>query len=260
MVGTDSKDYGVAQKAVGPLSDGLVMMRNAFVQGAPRAFVHRAHSGHYGIVNSESSYQNMVRFLFGDTRVDGILEVESISLPPKVQKDLDDNKKVKASYHFEVVVRVRGARWELHRRTVTANSAIFRTFQDIAGPNRRNPWLFSAFLDRRAAVSGRRSLGFSIDLGVLIPEYEIENAWWLNDHYDGGYLYRDKINLEVTPPRGEGLWRLRYGFDSRTPNRASRTLDGNVVGDHLIFRIPIESSTRPGLKAVLTLRCRGWNK
>src|SRR5690606_18729261 len=78
LVGTSSKDYEVAagwsRRAVGPMSDGLVQIDNATVRGTPRAFVYRSHSGHYGIVNSEEGYQNLVRFLFGDVRVDGVLE------------------------------------------------------------------------------------------------------------------------------------------------------------------------------------------
>jgi hypothetical protein len=73
LVGTNSNDYdvskGLSAKAVGARSDGLVQIDNAYVQGAPRAFVHRSHSGRYGIVNSEEGYQNLRRFLFGDLEV-----------------------------------------------------------------------------------------------------------------------------------------------------------------------------------------------
>ncbi|MEW2044361.1 hypothetical protein [Streptomyces sp. NPDC005476] len=48
---------------------GLVQIDNAQVPGAHRAFVHRSHSGRYGLVNSEEGYQNLRRFLFGDQRV-----------------------------------------------------------------------------------------------------------------------------------------------------------------------------------------------
>jgi hypothetical protein len=73
LVGTDSDDYDVAKglsaKAVGARSDGLVQIDNAYVRDTPRAFVHRSHSGRYGIVNSEEGYQNLRRFLFGDLEV-----------------------------------------------------------------------------------------------------------------------------------------------------------------------------------------------
>jgi pimeloyl-ACP methyl ester carboxylesterase len=74
LVGTNPEDYGAAlglsAKTVGVRSDGLVQLDNAYVPGAHRAFVHRSHSGRYGIVNSEEGYQNLRRFLFGDLQVE----------------------------------------------------------------------------------------------------------------------------------------------------------------------------------------------
>jgi hypothetical protein len=67
LVGTNPGDYdvalGLSSKAVGVKSDGLVQIENAYVPGAKFAYVHRAHSGRYGIVNSEEGYQNLRRFL-----------------------------------------------------------------------------------------------------------------------------------------------------------------------------------------------------
>ena len=55
---------------MGVQSDGLVAIRNAYVFGSARAYVHRSHSGRYGLVNSEEVYQNMKRFLLGGLRVE----------------------------------------------------------------------------------------------------------------------------------------------------------------------------------------------
>lgn len=279
LVGTNDRDYavahGVTRKVVGPMSDGLVRIANATVWGpagdgaedgkvhAPRAFVHRSHSGHYGIVNSEEGYQNLRRFLFGDARVDGKLEITSISLPGKLQKASDAGKKIRASYHFEVVVRVRGKTWDLHRRTVGENSAVFRSFDEMlrpaAGVAPRHPHLFSTFLDSGQRVNRRRrSVGFSVDLGILVPEYEVDNKLWRDDHYEGGYLYRDKINLEATPD-ADGSWKLRYGFDSKTPNKATRAAPGTQTDAGLEFRIPVVQNTKPGIKAELVLTARRWS-
>ena len=65
LIGTNAADYGIVSQAVGPKSDGLVQIDNAYVRGANRTFVHRSHSGRYGEVNSEEGYQNLRRFLFG---------------------------------------------------------------------------------------------------------------------------------------------------------------------------------------------------
>jgi hypothetical protein len=75
LVGTDPGDYkvaaGLSSAAVGAASDGLVRITNATTRArsetgfvaSPNAFVHRSHSGYFGIVNSEEGYQNLIRFL-----------------------------------------------------------------------------------------------------------------------------------------------------------------------------------------------------
>jgi len=292
LVGTNSGDYdvarGLARRVVGPLSDGLVRITNAAVYGpwkqgrktvtvqSPRAFVHRSHSGPFGIVNSEDGYQNLTRFLFGDLRVDGVLLVKELSLPPRVQKAYEEGRRVRASYHFDVVVRVRRARWELHRRNTENNSAVFRRFDDLfpkpdSGGRVRHPHLFSTYL----AFWGRRSrgitMGFSLELGVHVPEYEVDRRLLLDEHYPGGMLFRDKLNFELTPPRGEETeWRLRWGSDRDTPNRAEERLepaDPAEIGQHLpgfvregdfLFTVPVRQESRPGIDALLVLRARPW--
>lgn len=95
LVGSDHKDYdaffGLSRKGTGAMSDGLVMMENAYVQGAPRAVTYNSHSGAYGIVNSESGYQNLRRFLFGQQRITAMLEVEALPLAKPVQEKLTRN-------------------------------------------------------------------------------------------------------------------------------------------------------------------------
>ena len=114
---------GISAWAAGDASDGLVRIENATTHGpgadgkdvgSPRAFVHRSHSGHYGIVNSEEGYQNLTRFLFGALRVDGILDIDDITLPLEVQKAFDEGKTVRASYQFEIAASVRGCQWQMH--------------------------------------------------------------------------------------------------------------------------------------------------
>jgi hypothetical protein len=277
LVGTNDRDYdaagGLVRKAVGPMSDGLVRIVNATTWGpwqddakrnSPRAFVYRSHSGHYGIVNSEGGFQNLVRFLFGDIRVDGVLEIADLSLPDKIEKAKEQGRAIRASYYFEVVVRVRGATWDLHRRTVGENSAVFRKFDEMFprdGSVPRHPHLFSAFLSSGARLRQRRpSLGFAVDLRVLVPQYEVDRKLWFEDHYEGGYLFRDKLNFEAIPPAADGeAWTLRYGFDSAAPNRATRTAEPRHGNGATTFRIPIEQKTRPGISATLVLRATPWN-
>lgn len=105
LIGTDAKDYGVAKKVVGPKSDGLVMIENAYVRRAHRAFVHRAHSGRYGLVNSEEGYQNLRRFLFGILQVR--IELDGLEIP---------NPNVGDLWQAEIRLSVRGLPIVMHEQ------------------------------------------------------------------------------------------------------------------------------------------------
>lgn len=278
MVGTNAGDYGEARGLsrwlAGETSDGLVSIKNATTHGqwkgrevsSPRAFVFRSHSGHYGLVNSEEGYQNLARFLFGNVRVDGVLEIDELTLPEKVQKAKDSGKEIRASYHFEVVVSVRGKHWQMHRRTVDENSATFRKYDDLFDkktkkPIRENsPHLFSTFLDSTKRVNARRaSLGFAVDLRVMVPDYVVDGFLFLDDHYEGGHIFRDRIHFEATPPLSAAeTWRVDYGFERDTPNAATMRADAQRAQGGVEVVIPIEQSTPPGIKARLRLTARQW--
>jgi hypothetical protein len=284
LVGTNPNDYtvlgGVSSWAAGPQSDGLVRIDNATTHGpaagadvsSPRAFVHRSHSGHYGIVNSEEGYQNLTRFLFGSVRVDGILDVDEITLPTEVQTAFDKGKKIRASYQFEVVVSVRGCQWQMHRRLVRENSAIFRTYDELfpearksgkRTPDRsRSPHLFSLFLDPKKSTRTNGSVSFAFDLAVLVPDYEVDGLLFLDRHYEGGYIYRELLIVEAVPDaKALGGWRLHAGTQSQTPNTTAPTpLVTQALPNRsgIVCEIPVVQPKPPGLKATLRLEARPW--
>jgi hypothetical protein len=281
LVGTNPGDYkaaaGLSSFAVGDASDGLVRISNAttrsregkeFIQ-SPQAFVPRSHSGFYGIVNSEEGYQNLTRFLFGDVRADGYLDVDELTLPPAVQKEKDAGKEVRASYLFEVAVSIRGKPWQLHRRTMNENSAIFRKFDDLFPkksktgervPDRKaSPMLFNVFLDMGQSQTGK-TLAFAADLCVRVPEYEVDGVLFFKNHFEGGYLFRDMVILEATPPTTEkGVWKVEYRFASDPGNL--KTVE-SVRGEdrRVTFEIPVEQPKPPGIKARLRVETRFWNQ
>ena len=304
LVGTNPRDYSVAGGlsawAAGDASDGLVRTDNATTHGpgpdgsdvsSPRAFVHRSHSGHYGIVNSEEGYQNLTRFLFGKLRVDGILDIVDITLPVEVQKAFDDGKDVKASYQFEIAASVRGCQWQMTRREVRENSAMFRTYDDLfpgkpgtkrAPDRRKSPHLFSVFLDPSKSVEASGSVSFAFDLKVLVPDYEVEGLLFMNRHYEGGYILRQLILVEAFPDEAAlGGWRIKYGYQEDSPGKpgqdaltrplgteagaaggagdAKAEAGGADVARGLAFDISIEQNTRPGLKGTLRIEARPWS-
>ena len=283
LVGTDARDYtvaaGLSAWAVGEASDGLVRIDNATTHGpgpdghdvfSPRAFVHRSHSGHYGIVNSEEGYQNLTRFLFGALRVDGFLDVDDISLPAEVDKAKQDGKAVRASYQFEVAASVRGCQWQMTRREIRENSAIFRTYDELfpglpgttRAPDRsRSPHLFSVFLDPSKSVKASGSVSFAFDLKVLVPDYEVDGLLFMKRHYEGGYVLRRLILVEAFADAAAlGGWRIKYGFQEDNPGRpgkdaATYALPGDAG---IAFAIAIDQKARPGVKGTLRIEARSW--
>lgn len=287
LVGTNSRDYGavggLSAWAAGDASDGLVRIENATTHGpgpggtdvtSPRAFVHRSHSGHYGIVNSEEGYQNLTRFLFGALRVDGILDIDDITLPVEVQKAHEAGRTVRASYQIETAASIRGCQWQLTRREVRENSAIFRTYDELfPGSARsarnadrsRSPHLFSVFLDPRKSVKTSGSVSFAIDIKVLVPDYEIDRVLFMKRHYEGGFIYRELILIEAFPDDpAVGGWRIKYGYQDTNPGKPGVDAEASllVAGDPsagLVFSIPIEQKTRPGLRGSLRIEARPWS-
>ena len=289
LVGTNARDYpalkGLSSWAAGDASDGLVRIPNSTTFGrnrdgarvsSPRAFVHRSHSGHYGIVNSEEGFQNLSRFLFGQIRIDGRLDIDDITLPLKVDQALKAGKTVKASYEFEVVVGVRGCQWEMHRRTRRENSAIFRSYDQLfprstdgsknRAPDRsQSPHLFSVFLDQNFSTARSKSVSFAFDLAVVVPDYEIDGLLFLDRHYEGATLYKETLLLEAIPDKNAlGGWRLRYGYQSKTPNATPRKVETETLpdgeGPGITFALPITQTRRPGLTGHLRLSARPWNQ
>lgn len=264
LVGTNYDDYtaffNLSRKGTGPMSDGLVMIANATVSGAPRAFVHRSHSGHYGIVNSEEGYQNLRRFLFGQVRVDVFLVANEITLPPPLQEQLDKGRQLRASYHIETGVRVRGATYYLHERRVDQSSAILADYDKLL--KRHDPiYLFSGYLYRAAKTAvPDTALAFALSVGIQVPTYEIDRRFWFNDHFEGGYLLNETLTFHVRR-RGDKTT-VAYGLASeqglgqatRHPERRPREDGGVEISIPLGFREGMANPPRPGFRGHLILQ------
>lgn len=267
LIGTNERDYNVpaSRAAVGPLSDGLVRIDNAWVEGSPRAHINRAHGGPFGMVNSEDGYQNLVRFLFGDTRVDGSLELDEITLPQKIQDAKEEGKEVRANFYFDNVVSVRGAfGWSLSRRKMEENSSVRREFGALFSQNdfkKQKLFLFSSFLDRRRIVlDNGEYMAFAIDLAFLVDRFVVERKWWPDASFDGASFFQDRLIVEVAPQDGSGPWKLRYRFNSSTSVGSYSYAEAEMGGQGVsTFRIPIVNDTRPGVRATIVLTASEWS-
>lgn len=285
MVGTNRLDYeaaaGLSRTFVGHGSDGLVKIENATLcelkddgsLGAPcaKAFAYRSHSGYFGIVNSEEAFQNLTRFLFGDVRVDIWLDIDDIRLPPEVQKEADAGKEVNALYQIELLASPRGKLWYLTRRTAEEDSVACITHRDW----KKTPSLYlsTVFLANRARVNPkRRSLAYGMRLNVRVPDYEIERRLWLNQHFEGSYLFRNGLMLEMVPPASEGAaWKVKYAWQDRGVALADTEVKADEIhAGAITIRLPFDStttapdgtvrSTRPGLQGHVRFVIEAWNK
>jgi hypothetical protein len=279
MVGTNRSDYAVAmglsRTFAGNGSDGLVKVANASVWGiddagnvthpAATAYAYRSHSGVYGIVNSEEAYQNLTRFLFGDVRVEIWLEIDAVNLP----KELEGAGDVDALYQFELLAQPRGKRWQLSRRVAEEDSPACRTHKQLGGANAgaRLVYLSTVFLANRARISKNpddRTLSYSMDLRVRVPDYEKNNAFWPNQHYEGSYLFRDALIVTLEPPLADGgEWTVKYGWESCQVGLATETVTKDhkaLLGGALRLEIDFgKADDKPGIAGKVVLVASAWN-
>jgi chloramphenicol 3-O-phosphotransferase len=274
MIGTNRGDYEVAMGAsrtfAGHGSDGLVRIENASVWGvnvkgqvsAPcaTAYAYRSHSGYFGIVNSEESYQNLTRFLFGDVRIDIWVDIKEVRLPAEIQ-----DKTVNALYQFEALASPRGKRWYLTRRTAEEDSAACRSHKELMDSvtkGNRSIYLSTIFLSNRARVNtDRPSLAYSMMFGVRVPDYEMERKFWRDGHYEGGYLFRDSVVIEMTPPQKERAdWIVTFDWQSDNRGPSSQPLEPKKLkGGKVELTIPFDSETTPGIAGQLRFVVSAWN-
>ncbi|XEG70649.1 hypothetical protein QA447_21840 [Pseudomonas sp. abacavir_1] len=278
MVGTNRSDYevaaGLSRTFVGHGSDGLVRIENATLHGlnadgtlgeeCAKAFAYRAHSGFFGIVNSEESFQNLVRFLFGNVRVDIWLDIDELRLPKEVL-DAAKGDPVNALYQIELLASPRSKPWYLSRRTAEEDSAACLTQAEWKPGTQL--YLSSVFLAEFGKVDPELpGLAYSLTLGVRVPDYEIDKRFWPNSHYEGSYLYRDTVIIQLERPTdGSDQWTIRYAWQNTGMNTATIPLQANELdGSGIQVLLPIDSDVRgnpdaAAIKGQVRLMVSTWN-
>ncbi|MFE7271733.1 esterase/lipase family protein [Streptomyces sp. NPDC057623] len=198
LVGTDPADYdvafGLSSAAVGPHSDGLVQIERAYVPGAHRAYVHRSHSGRYGMVNSEEGYQNLRRFLFGDTRIEASL----VDYRLRTDGEL--------VWQAETRLSVRGLPVVMHER-LAAHWCPIQLDAPPDGPQASATVpLATTFLNSGLRQSEGEPMRFILDLR-LISLRERRGILSLGDHLEQTADFSDTLVIDVgTPEAGPGIW------------------------------------------------------
>lgn len=197
LVGTNPQDYevalGLSSKAAGVRSDGLVQINNAFVPGANRAFVHRSHSGRYGLVNSEEGYQSLWRFLFGDLRVD--VELVGLNLPGTRGDD--------TSWQLDVQLAIRGLPILVHEQIAAHHCPIQIEWPEV-GDLADRPWpLITTFLsaDVEERPPGADSLRYALHVR-LISMIERTGLLDFTSHLEQTPDFDDTLIVDLKPSNG----------------------------------------------------------
>ncbi|MEV6352694.1 alpha/beta fold hydrolase [Streptomyces hydrogenans] len=260
LVGTNPGDYevahGLSSAAVGPRSDGLVQIDNASVPGAFGAYVHRSHSGHYGLVNSEEGYQNLRRFLFGDLKVESAL----------VRFRLPEERNT--SWQAEVGLSIRGLQVVMHERTgdqwcpiQLGDDARSGVDGDGAVP------LVSTFLcENLASPNGAGALRYALHLRVLSLRERDNGFLDFRDHIERTADFDDILIVDVSGDGGVPALRATWNSEVTGPiseyKPAGLTLaDEDPAGGSWVTHIPLPDSTGPilGEDARIRLTVTGWS-
>lgn len=234
LVGTNFDDYvvGAAKLGVGPGSDGLVTIENAYVKQGPRAFVHRSHSGPLGIVNSEAGYENLRRFLFGNVRFRLFLRLGELvqELPGKRSPgdELD-------YFLIELNVTIRGLPSYLHTRSGAHLSAIRVPAVKRRGklvPRDDDVHLFTGYLNMGARLKGDRFARGAADIRIE-PHYR-HDGWIRDSRYEGDWVMNDRIHFGVSTSRDA----LKYDY-SWSSESSEQT---GTAKNEMFFPLPASAS------------------
>lgn len=197
LIGTNPEDYeaalGFSAKAVGPRSDGLVQIEHAYVPGANRAFVHRSHSGRYGLVNSEEGYQNLSRFLFGDLRV----QIDLVRLELKGEPDDE------FTWQLDVQLAIRGLPILIHEQTAAHHCPIQLEWPRKGDRSDRPQPLLTTFLSSSAPTpddTGR--LRYALHLRLMSSEEHEDGSFQSRGHLEQMADFDDTLIVDVHPGGG----------------------------------------------------------
>ena len=260
IVGTNSRDYenGFSTFAMGVQSDGLVAIRNAYVKGSARTYVHRSHSGRYGLVNSEEVYQTLKRFLFGGLRVE--VQLEGLAFRP----DPD------VVWQAELRLAIRGIPVLIHEQTaehycpIDLEAAAEGQETDMAAV----PLVTVFLMTFEQTIDGVRRLEacrYALDLKIASL---VQDAGLFNfaTHMEQIGDWRDSLIVDVALNSEGGPEALTWEWNSRlarnpgAPGSLPRTVDLAPANGGWVANIPLPESARVfvGAEAQIHLVVKEW--
>jgi hypothetical protein len=247
VIGSDHDGYNVAKKVTGSHSDGLVKQDRAYIKGAYWANVHRAHSGRKGIVNSFETYENVRRFLFGDTRVRLWLENVDLQIaaPPA---------NIKEFYDIEFSLSVRGTGVFLHQRQQNPCENAQR-FERSAFPL-ATVHLHTGFLDTKLRPLGEQFSHFLLAFRVV--QHRVQDGFLFDHQYPERTIYSENMEVRVNlvMAGGTAVPDVEYRWLSETTHLDDPRSWQPAVLNENIFRFPFRQSDT--LKGELCIQPGMW--
>jgi hypothetical protein len=252
IVGSDYHSYSAVKSVTGSFSDGLVKQDRAYVVSGPKpaadkdypperqcywANVHRAHSGYRGIVNSYESYENIQRFLFGDTRVAVALEDLKIAATSL--------EKERLFYDFEFMYSIRNTGVYLHRRQQDPceNAERFE-LKDL--PKRLV--LHTGFMNSQLRPEDQPS-HFSIKLRVV--ERRVKDRLLWDKEYPDRPIYNETLEISVGDVDHDGSADVQYRWLAE-----GQDWTGLPASDDGAYRLPLRGAGY--LSGSLAFRASQW--
>lgn len=201
IIGSDYRSYNVTKEVTGNFSDGLVKQNNAYVVGGEEpadknkdnykedqkcfwANVHRAHSGHRGIVNSYESFENIQRFLFGNIKAEMMLDKLSINVQPEGGS--------RYFYDFEFLFSIRNSSAYLHRREQDPCENAMR--YNLENVPQRLP-LHTGFLNSNLKDESELFSQFSFKFRVV--ERRVKKGMLWDQEYPDRPIYNETLEMRV---------------------------------------------------------------
>lgn len=255
LIGTNPQDYsaalGTSSRAVGAKSDGLVQIENALVTGADHAYVHRSHSGRYGMVNSEEGYQNLIRFLFGDLKV--AADLADLELP-EVQE---------LTWQAETRLAVRGLPVLLHEQLAAHHCPILIEAQPAGQPADRPVPLVTSYLWTQVARS-HEPMRYTLHVRLLSLQEQGSVFFW-KDHIEQTTDFDDILVVDVKQSQAGIVGWAKWASEIGVPLR-----DYEPSGDPLadldnrqgawLARVPLSAAgVFAGANAAVVLRVQPTN-
>jgi pimeloyl-ACP methyl ester carboxylesterase len=247
-VGTNAADYDVAKGmssfAAGPQSDGLVQISAAYVEDAHRAYVHRSHSGRYGIVNSEEAFQNLERFLFGT--VQAMVSLGGIrELPPTTQ----------VSYQLDLRVAVRGLPVFMNERTRQNYCPVVLNDPAVDELQETYP-LFTQFMNSTRAASNDGTCRFALSLALYA--FPVRNGKIdYSRSIAGVAAWADQLLIDVNVSTKRSIAALWTAAGQQTPEEVPLRAVPEK-GSRAEIRLPEGARQHLGPKAHLLIEAYPW--